>query len=109
MSNLTIHKKYKVNQPPERLFEAWVSPETIIPPVSKIEVEPKVNGFLKLIVESPQGTSVMQGKFRTVSYPTQLIYSWEWNNDGEITQITVDFNELTDGTEIVIVHSGFPE
>ncbi|WP_420629372.1 SRPBCC family protein [Candidatus Leptofilum sp.] len=107
MSELTIHKKYSINLPPERLFEAWISPETVIPPVSKIEVDPKVGGFLHLIVESPQGSSIMKGEFLTVSYPAQLVYSWEWNSDGEVTQITVDFNKLANGTELLITHSGF--
>ncbi len=107
MPNLTIRKNYRVNLTRDQLFNAWISPETIIPPVSKIEVEPNVGGLLKLMVETPQGVSVMTGEFLTLSYPAQLVYTWEWDNDGEITQIVVDFNELPDGTEINIVHSGF--
>jgi len=107
VSNLTIKKSYHVDLPRQQLFEAWISPDTVIAPVSKVEVEPSVGGFLRLTVETPQGNSVMYGEFLTLSYPDRLVYTWEWDQNGEVTQITVDFNELTDGTEIVIVHSGF--
>ena len=107
MSTLMIHKKYQANLSPEQLFTAWISPDTLIPPVSKIEVEPKVDGHLKLIVETPDGASIMQGKFLTLSYPTQLVYTWQWNNDDEITQVAVDFKRSARGTEIVVIHSGF--
>ena len=35
------------------------------------------------------------------------MYTWEWDKNGEVTQIAVDFNETGDGTEIVLEHSGF--
>jgi uncharacterized protein YndB with AHSA1/START domain len=107
MTNLSIHKNYRVSLPTERLYEAWISPKTVIPPVSRIEVEPKVDGFLRLLVEMPQGTSVMNGRFLSLAYPTQLVYTWEWDNNGEVTTITVDFKAVTDGTEITITHVGF--
>lgn len=107
MTNLTIHKKYQVDFSPQQLFDAWISPDMVIPPVSKIEVDPKVGGFLKLTVETPDGNSVMVGEFLNLSRPSQLVYTWEWDNNGEITHITVDFKALADGTEIVIAHTGF--
>lgn len=107
MSNLSINKKYILNFPRTLLFEAWISPDTVIPPVSRIEVDPKVGGFLKLMVETPQGASTMVGEFLTVSYHKQLVYTWQWDNNGEITKITVDFKEVENGTEISISHAGF--
>ncbi len=107
MPDLTIHKQYQINLPKEKLFEAWVSPDTVISPVDRIEVEPREGGVMRLIVDMPEGESVMTGKFQTFSYPSHLVYSWEWDNDGEITQIEVTFNEIDSGTEVNIIHSGF--
>ncbi|MEM7345009.1 MAG: SRPBCC domain-containing protein [Chloroflexota bacterium] len=107
MSKSTIEKNYQVPFSRERLFEAWISPDTVIAPVSKVEVDPKINGYLRLMVEMPDGAAIMEGKFLTVSYPTQLVYSWEWDGDGEVTEVTVTFKANTMGTEIVVLHSGF--
>ena len=107
MTNLTIHKKYHVPFSSEQLYEAWISPKAVIPPVNRIEVEPKVDGFLKLMVEMPEGTSVMYGRFLSLTYPTQLVYTWEWDNNGEETQVAVDFKPTEDGTEITVNHTGF--
>lgn len=107
MTDLKISKTYKVKLPRDQLFKAWVSPDTIIPPVCKIEVVPKTGGYLKLIVETPQGISQMFGVFQSIHFPDQLLYSWEWNNDGEVTQVAVKFIEENDITRVEITHSGF--
>ena len=32
---------------------------------------------------------------------------WEWNDDGDVTQITVMFSDHGSGTEVQLRHSGF--
>lgn len=107
MTNLSITKTYNIDLPREQLYEAWISPETVIAPVSKIEVDPKVGGYLRLIAETPEGNSVMHGEFLVLAHPDQLVYTWEWDQNGEVTQITVDFRERAGGTEIMLNHTGF--
>lgn len=107
MPNLDIAKVYEIDLPREQLFNAWISPDTIISPVSKIEIEPQVGGFMKLFVETPQGMSQMHGVFHLCQYPERLKYSWEWNQDGEVTQIDVHFVKTATGTRIEIAHTGF--
>ncbi|KAA3647194.1 MAG: SRPBCC domain-containing protein [Chloroflexi bacterium] len=103
MSDLSIHKTYQLDLPRKQLFEAWISPDSVIPPASKIEVDPRVGGYYRLF----SGSSIMEGEFLTLNPPGQVVYTWEWDNNGEVTQITVDFKKTEDGTEIVLLHSGF--
>jgi glutathione S-transferase len=51
------------------------------------------------------------GVYREVDEPRRLVYTWDWreedNQMGE-TLVTVEFNEVDVGTEVVLVHEGFP-
>ena len=102
-----INKYYLVPFSRQAVFEAWVSPETVIPPVTKVEIDPRVGGSLKLLVESPDSTSTMTGKFKVVEPLEKLVYTWEWDKSGEFTTATVTLNETEKGTKININHSGF--
>ncbi|MEM7111367.1 MAG: SRPBCC domain-containing protein [Chloroflexota bacterium] len=107
MTNLAISKSYEIALPRKQLFDAWISPKTVIAPVSRIEVLPQAGGFLKLFVETPEGVSQMHGVFQTFERPERLQYSWEWDENGEVTQIDVRFVEISGGTRIEIEHTGF--
>ena len=107
MSALSITKKYRVAIPPEQFFSAWVSPEMTIAPVSQIECDPRVGGYYRLIVISADGRSRMEGKFLEFKRPERLVYSWEWDNNGEQTEIVVTFRKITEGTEVILTHHGF--
>ena len=106
MSNLNIHKQYILNHPREAVFDIWVSPEGVVAPVTAVEVDPRKNGQFKLIVED-ENPSQMIGKFIEFNRPSKLVYSWEWNQDGEISKVDVTFNSVIEGTEVIIEHTKF--
>ncbi len=51
------------------------------------------------------------GVYREIDEPNRLVYTWDWREEenamGE-TLVTVEFNEVDGGTEVVLVHEGFP-
>ena len=51
------------------------------------------------------------GTYREIDEPRRLVYTWDWREEefrvGE-TVVTIDFNEVDEGTEVVLVHEGFP-
>lgn len=106
MANLSIHKRYILNYARDIVFDAWVSSEAVIAPVTAIEVDPRVGGIYKLTVDGER-PSHMVGKYLEFDRPSKLVYTWEWNKDGEVSQITVQFKEHEDGTELIIDHSDF--
>ena len=104
---MQITKQYRIKHPAEKLFNAWISPHSIITPVSRIEVDPKEGGYYRLYVDSADGTSVMNGEFSTFQPYEKLVYSWEWDKSGEKTIISVNFTSSGEQTIIDLTHSGF--
>lgn len=106
MSNFDLHKRYILNYPQEKVFEMWVSSIAVVSPVQSIEVVPEVGGIYKLTV-SEQPKSQMVGTFLEFDRPTKVTYTWEWNDDGEVSEVHVSFNSTDEGTEVIIDHIEF--
>ena len=102
-----IHKNYRFDRSPERVFEAWTSNDTIVAPVTRHEIELRVGGKIRLFIETDEMTSVMEGEYKEISKPDRLVYTWEWVGSGEMTTVIVQFEAIEGGTEVSIVHSGF--
>ena len=102
-----IHKSYRFDQSPERVFEAWTSSDTVVEPVTRHEVDLRVGGKIRLFIETEEMTSVMEGEFKEISKPDKLIYTWEWVGSGEVTTVEVRFEATEGGTEVTVVHTGF--
>ncbi len=89
----------------DEVFAAWISQETVIPPAVKMEIEPRVGGLYRLTAEGPGFTAVAEGRFTIVDPPTHLRYSWEWNQDGDVSTIDVRFEPERDGTRVRLEHT----
>ena len=72
-----------------------------------MDIDPSVGGHILLFIESPEFNAQMDGVFREVVPCETLRYSWEWNGDGEITEVTVSFRSQGDATQILVEHTGF--
>ena len=104
---MDIEKTYGVPFSPERVFAAWVSSETVIAPATAMDIDPRVGGHYRLIMESEAFTARTEGIFLAFDDGKHLRYTWEWNRDGEVTEIDVTFLPIDAGTRIEIRHSGF--
>jgi uncharacterized protein YndB with AHSA1/START domain len=103
----TIEKIYDLPFAPQKVYAAWVSSSTVIPPATKMDINPVVGGHYRLIMDTPEFSGRNEGTFSVVVPDQRLVYSWEWNKDGEVTQIEVNFHPIVTGTSVHIVHSGF--
>lgn len=72
-----------------------------------MDVLPEVDGHYRLIMETPDFNGRNEGKFLLVEPNTRVIYTWEWNNDGEVSTVDVSFKASDEGTRIDLVHNGF--
>ena len=107
---MVIHKEYQLPFPREDVFEAWVSEDAVVAPITRIESNPIEGGEYRLYSESPTGNSEMVGEFQEVIENEKLQYTWHWEESNETTLITVTFAEGEDGpdsTEVVIEHANF--
>lgn len=124
----TLVVKRLLNATPERVFEAWTSPEHIkqwMRPepgmkVRSARMDLRVGGKFRIQMQMPDGeffTAV--GEFEEVKAPERLVYTWDWEKDGggdefgevegRTTLITVEFFPRGEQTEIVLTHTRFAE
>lgn len=107
LKTMDIEKTYELPFPPQQVYAAWVSSDTVIAPATSMDINPVVGGHYRLIMENPEFTGKNEGEFLIVEPNRHVRYTWEWNNDGEITEIDVVFSESPTGTRIVLQHTGF--
>ena len=72
-----------------------------------MDVLPEVGGHYRLTMETPDFSGSNEGKFFRVEPNERVTYTWEWNGDGEVTEIDVRFQESLTGTLITLIHTGF--
>ena len=104
---------------PETVFGAWTEPEHMklwsAPEgmdVPLVEVDLRVGGRFRITMRNAEGQDFKAfGEYRVVDPPRRLSYTWDWEQEehrmGE-TLITVDFNAVEGGTEVVMRHELIP-
>ncbi len=102
---------------PERLFEAWTTPEQLLSwwgpqPVrcSRADVDLRVGGAYRLDNRLPDGEIItIHGQFLVVQPPHTLVYSWNVGYESKVAEhVTVRFEAHGPQTEVVVVHERIP-
>ncbi|MEW6582436.1 MAG: SRPBCC domain-containing protein [Actinomycetota bacterium] len=109
--------------PPERVFEAWVTPALLTrwwaaaPGWRGVgaEVDLRPGGRYRLAMKDPQDGRVhaVTGEYLVVDRPRRLVFTWAWEGDppemegSAETVVTVELHAEGDGTRLVLVHRGF--
>ena len=104
---MELCQTYTVPFTPMQTYEAWVSSSTVIAPATAMDIDPVVGGQYRLIMETPDFVSRNEGRFLAVEPGRHIRYTWEWNGDGDVSEIDVTFSRVSEGTRISIIHSGF--
>jgi uncharacterized protein YndB with AHSA1/START domain len=102
-----------------RVFDAWTKPEQLrqwFGPAGMTTTEAAVDlreggKYRIVILDSDGDKNIAVGTFTKVRPPDHLAYTWSWetNDPPDIyeTQVTIDFIERGDDTEMVFKHEGF--
>jgi uncharacterized protein YndB with AHSA1/START domain len=104
---MRIEKTYEIALPPDQVYAAWLSSDTVIAPATAMDINPVVGGHYRLVMEMPEFSGRNEGTFLEVEDGEHVRYTWEWNSDGEISEIDVVFAATDSGTRIELVHSNF--
>lgn len=117
---LTIRRKFPF--PKDMVFEAWLKKEHLakwMGPTPDInlnltEIDPQNGGKYRFGFEErgcSDNTSYVHGEFLEILKPERLVFSWIWEEPlpeaGVYTLVTVDFTEVSEGTEITLLHQKF--
>lgn len=103
---MEIIKNYRLPFPVDVVYSAWVSSDTVIPPATSMDVLPEVGGHYRLVMQTLDFSGKNEGRFLQVKPGEQVVYTWEWNGDGEVSTIDVRFSECDVGTLISLHHTG---
>ena len=104
---MKIEKNYALPFSPNVVYAAWISSATVIPPATAMDIDPVVGGHYRLTAEMPGYVGKNEGEFLAVEPGKHLRYTWEWNGDGDVSEIDVTFATSGDSTALTLVHSGF--
>ena len=70
-----------------------------------------LGGRYSIRLEVDDGHVTAQGTYREVDSPRRLVYTWCWREPHPMraeTLVIVDFVPVREGTEIRLLHEGFP-
>jgi len=113
---LSLRLERVIAAPPERVFDAWTTPELLAKwfgpsdaiPLVSAEVDARVGGSYRLELADPSGARhVVFGVYRAVERPRLLSMSWAWESPGwkdRESRVTVEFAPEGDGTRLVLTH-----
>ena len=117
---LKISRTY--GAPRERVFRAWTESEQLkkwfavgegfTTPIAEVNLI--VGGKYRLGMQAPgdDGILIVIGEYKQINPPERLVFTWRWETpeaDEPETLVTVEFNERSNGTEVVITHELFAD
>jgi uncharacterized protein YndB with AHSA1/START domain len=114
---LVLRRTYAA--PRQRVFDAWTKPELAVKflgpgevTVPEARMDVRTGGTYSIAMLMPDGErSNVGGTYREVRPPERLCMTWRWEEDRPEdeydTLLTLEFNELDGGTELVLTHEQF--
>ena len=105
--------------PREAVFDAftdvkqimlWWGPEGF--DVPEADLDPRTGGAWRICMRTPNGeVFCVGGVYREFVRPERLVLTWAWESDTMAdveTLVTLEFDEMDGGTELRLLHEGFP-
>ncbi|MCU7928283.1 MAG: SRPBCC domain-containing protein [Candidatus Thiodiazotropha sp. (ex Dulcina madagascariensis)] len=125
-TTLTTHKNLSLEVrrvfpfPRPMVFEAWTGAEYLhrwmgpTPAIEAkyIEIDFREGGTYRFgFIEEGEPVKYVRGLYHMIQPPEKLVFSWTWEapqiDAGTETLVTVEFNEVAQGTEVYLRHERF--
>lgn len=104
----SLDQRYTLAAPVEAVFSAWVSNETVIAPVTRVDIDPVVGGRFDLYVGEGAASARMAGRILALERDRSIRYTWAWNAGAE-SIVDVQFASQDGATLVRILHSGLAD
>jgi len=116
MTDLTVNVTKIIHAPIEKVFDAWLNPETlsqfILPmlgmPQPQVETDAREGGKFKIIMQVGNNKIPHTGRYIEINPPNKLVFTWEspFSTDG--STVTLKFNDVGENrTNIDLTHIKF--
>ncbi len=111
---IVLRRTYKASR--DRVFDAWTKPEIAARffgpgdvATRDIKMDVREGGSYSIVMEPPEGEKLLvRGTYREVRRPERLSMTWSWKEDDPKDEVesllTLVFNEVDGGTEVVLTH-----
>jgi uncharacterized protein YndB with AHSA1/START domain len=120
-TKLQIVRRFRA--PPERVFAACVSPDTMalwLGPhdwrVIEIDADVRVNGGFRFRMTGPQGEMAVEAIYEAIDPLRRLVHSWRWVEgsaehpaNGVVSRITYLFDPDGEGTVLTFTQEGLAD
>lgn len=113
---LSLNVTKIINTPVEKVFDAWLDPETLsrfmLPkpgmPCPGVTLNPTVGGRFQIDMDVGEKIIPHEGEYLEIDRPKRLVFSWSSPFSAPDSTVTIEFNSVDDGTtEITITHLRF--
>lgn len=104
----------RYNAPPERVFDAWLDPETAgrwlfataWHPMRRVEIDARKGGPYRLV---DGGGAEYTGRFVEIARPRRLVFTLSMENSPRVvTRVTAEIRPLKSGCELRLLHGDVP-
>jgi glutathione S-transferase len=112
LADLTLVVRRTLRAPAERVFAAWTTPELLMKwwgpadvTCTAAEVDLRAGGAYRIANRFPDGRVFwISGEFEVVEPPHRLVYTWRFADSKATERVTVRFDAVPGGTEVVVTH-----
>jgi uncharacterized protein YndB with AHSA1/START domain len=100
---------------PAALFAAWLDPKAVGTWLCPFDgthtvarIDSRVGGRFQFDMYTPRGVVEHRGEYVEIVADEKLVFTWNSPHTGGDSLVTVTFNPVKRGTEIVLVHEKLP-
>lgn len=114
-TDLMLKVTRHVAAPPERVFDAWLSAETMTRFITPdpgfkdpdVTIDPREGGRFDIIMKAPERDLPHWGIYKTIDRPNRLVFTWASEFSLEDSTVTLTFAPSGTGTDVTLVHERF--
>ena len=116
MNDLTVKVNRTINAPIEKVFDAWLDPQTlskfILPmpgmPDPETETDAREGGRFTIIMQVGDDKIPHTGKYLEINRPDKLAFTWVSPFSTDDSTVTISFSEVADNkTHVELTHVRF--
>lgn len=116
MNNMTLNVKKTIRAPIEKVFDAWLNPQTlaqfILPmpgmPKPEVETDAREGGHFTIIMQVGDDKIPHTGKYLEIDRPNKIVFTWESPFSPEGSTVTLDFSVVEqNATNVNLAHVKF--
>jgi len=114
-TDLSLKVTQHIAASPERVFDAWLKPDTLrefITPddtlgKADVTLDAREGGRFDIIMKGSERPLPHWGIYKKIDRPRELVFTWvsEWSL--EDSTVTLTFQPSGDGTDVTLIHERF--